>query len=113
MLKRTRADGSALIRVEQVVDGIVTFESEGDAQRYRELLLADGMEEVWFRRRVLSWWLHGLSQQVALMECDSHTLFRTVGSVKGAVVLLRAGASVPLPEMLATSLRGQRSLDDL
>lgn len=51
--------------------------------------------------------------QVVLMECDSHTLFRTVGSVKGAVVLLRAGASVPQPEMLATSLRGQRSLDDL
>ena len=28
------------------MDGVVTFESEGDAQRYRELLLADGMEEV-------------------------------------------------------------------
>lgn len=47
------------------------------------------------------------------MECESHKLFRTVGDVRGVVVLIKAGATVPQPEMLATSLRGQRSLDDL
>lgn len=46
VLQRTRADGSALIRVEQVVDGVVAFENEADAQRYRELLVADGADEV-------------------------------------------------------------------
>ncbi len=46
VLKRTRADGSPLIRVEQVVDGVVAFENEGDAQRYQELLVADGADEV-------------------------------------------------------------------
>jgi hypothetical protein len=46
VLKRTRDGGSALIRVEQLVDGFVAFVDESDAHRYKSLLEADGMEEV-------------------------------------------------------------------
>ena len=44
MLGRRRADGSSLIRVEELRDGIVAFEDEADAHRYASMLEADGSE---------------------------------------------------------------------
>ena len=46
MLGRRRADGSSLISVSEMRDGIITFESEADAQRYGALLEAEGHLEV-------------------------------------------------------------------
>lgn len=46
VLGRRRADGSSLISVSEMCDGIVTFEDEGDAQRYGALLEAEGHLEV-------------------------------------------------------------------
>lgn len=50
--------------------------------------------------------------QMLIARCDSHELFRTVEGVRGCVVLLRRGCNLPLPEQLATSLRGHQSLED-
>lgn len=95
VLKRTRADGSALIRVEQLVDGVVAFEDEANAARFAALLEAEGVDTV------------------SLMQCNSHELFRTVSEVQAVVVLLQHGCELPQPDMLAASLRGQRPADDL
>lgn len=46
VLGRRRADGSSLISVSEMRDGIITFESEADAQRYGALLEAEGHLEV-------------------------------------------------------------------
>ena len=43
-----------------------------------------------------------------MARCDSHTLFRSVGGVRGVVVLLRRGCRLPLPYQLAAALRGQQ-----
>lgn len=42
VLRRKRPDGSPLIRVEALVDGVVAFDDEADAARYAALLEADG-----------------------------------------------------------------------
>ena len=78
-----------LIRCSQMVDGVITFESEGDAERYGELLEQSGTAE-----------------GVAVARCDSHELFRNVQGAKGAVVLLRRDCKVPYPHQLATALKG-------
>jgi hypothetical protein len=78
-----------LISCSELVDGVVTFESEDDAERYGQLL-----EE------------SGTAESVAVARCDSHELFRDVQGVKGVVVLLRRGGKVPLPHQLASALRG-------
>jgi len=79
-----------LISCSELVDGIVTFEAEDDAERYGQLL-----EE------------SGTADSVAVARCDSHELFRDVQGVQGAVVLLRrTGGKVPLPHQLASALRG-------
>lgn len=44
VLGRRRADGSSLIKVEQIKDGIVAFEDEADAHRYASMLEAEGCE---------------------------------------------------------------------
>jgi hypothetical protein len=46
MLGRTRPDGRPLLSVEEVRDGVIMFEDEGDAERYAGLLEADGHEQV-------------------------------------------------------------------
>ncbi len=46
VLGRRRADGRSLISVSEMRDGIITFESEADAQRYGALLEAEGHLEV-------------------------------------------------------------------
>jgi hypothetical protein len=78
-----------LISCSELVDGIITFEKEDDAERYGQLL-----EE------------SGTAESVAVARCDSHELFRDAQDVKGAVVLLRSGVKVPLPHQLASALRG-------
>lgn len=44
ILGRRRADGSSLIRCEELKDGIVAFEDDADAHRFASLLEADGTE---------------------------------------------------------------------
>lgn len=51
VLGRRRSDGSSLISVSEMRDGIITFEDEADAQRYGALLEAEGHLEV----RLTSW----------------------------------------------------------
>ncbi len=46
VLGRTRPNGESLLSVSAVVDGIVTFEELGDAERFAGLLEADGLDEV-------------------------------------------------------------------
>ncbi|EFN60161.1 expressed protein [Chlorella variabilis] len=88
VLRRRAADGSPLIRCSEMRDGVVAFEDEADAERYGQLLEAEGLAEV------------------SMARCDSHDLFRSVQDVRGVVVLLRAGgAFLPQPHQLAASLR--------
>ncbi|EIE24301.1 hypothetical protein COCSUDRAFT_62803 [Coccomyxa subellipsoidea C-169] len=94
VLGRRRADGRSLISVLEMRDGIITFESEADAQRYGALLEAEGHLEV------------------AVMRADSHELFRASQSVRSVVVLLRSGCHLPQPDQLAAALRSKRSLED-
>jgi hypothetical protein len=42
VLGRRRADGSSLIRCSELLDGAVAFEDEADAERYGQLLEAEG-----------------------------------------------------------------------
>ena len=46
MLGKRRADSSPLLSVSELRDGIVTFEDGDDAERYGNLLEADGHMEV-------------------------------------------------------------------
>lgn len=46
VLKKRSADGSALISCSEMKDGVVAFEDEADAERYRQQLEAEGSEEV-------------------------------------------------------------------
>jgi hypothetical protein len=78
-----------LISCSELVDGVITFEAEDDAERYGQLL-----EE------------NGTADSIAVARCDSHELFRDMQGVKGVVVLLRKGNKVPLPHQLASALRG-------
>jgi len=78
-----------LISCSELVDGVVTFEAEEDAERYGQLL-----EE------------SGTADSVAVARCESHELFRDVQGVQGVVVLLRTGGKVPFPHQLASALRG-------
>lgn len=54
VLGRERPGGGPLISCGEVVDGVVAFEEEGDAERYGALLEAEGRPEV---RNLLIWWL--------------------------------------------------------
>ncbi|KAL3144957.1 hypothetical protein ABBQ32_003463 [Trebouxia sp. C0010 RCD-2024] len=94
VLKRRRKDGSALIKVDQLRDGVVLFEDVADAERYSNYLEADN------------------SSQVMIAQCDSHNVFRNVQEVRGVVVLLRKGSSVPMPHQLAVSLRSKQSFEN-
>ncbi|KAK9817731.1 hypothetical protein WJX72_001359 [[Myrmecia] bisecta] len=94
VLGRTRPDGSSLLRVEELLDGVVMFESEDDAERFGGLLEADGHCDMLVAR------------------CDSHALFRMAGDVRSLVVLLRAGCQLPQPDQLAISLRGKLGLEE-
>ncbi|KAL4437392.1 hypothetical protein ABPG75_004531 [Micractinium tetrahymenae] len=90
VLRRRAPDGGPLIRCSEMKDGVVAFEDEADAERYGQMLEADG------------------DAQVSIARCDSHELFRSVQDVKAVVVLLRrGGAFLPQPHQLATSLRSQ------
>ena len=46
MLKKRRADGSNLIRMEEIRDGVIAFENENDAHRYSAMLEAEGTQVV-------------------------------------------------------------------
>ncbi|CAL5227825.1 g10853 [Coccomyxa viridis] len=94
VLGKKRPDGSALLSVSELRDGIVTFEDPDDAERYGNLLEAEGRLEVLVAR------------------VDSHELFRASQGVRSVVVLLRKGCHLPLPEQLSSALRSKRSLED-
>lgn len=90
VLRRRAPDGGPLIRCSEIKDGVVAFEEEADAERYGQMLEAEGAAEV------------------SIARCDSHELFRSVQDVRAVVVLLRRnGAFLPQPHQLATSLRSQ------
>ncbi|PSC68534.1 hypothetical protein C2E20_7868 [Micractinium conductrix] len=90
VLRRRAPDALPLIRCSEMRDGVVAFEDEADAERYGQMLEADGMAEV------------------SIARCDSHELFRSVQDTRGVVVLLRRGGSfLPQPHQLSTSLRSQ------
>lgn len=46
VLKRRRKDGSPLIKVDQLRDGVVLFEDVADAERYSNYLEADNSSQV-------------------------------------------------------------------
>ena len=46
VLKRRRKDGSSLIKVDQLRDGVVLFEDAADAERYSNYLEADNSSQV-------------------------------------------------------------------
>lgn len=46
MLGRVRPDGSPLISAADLKEGVITFEDEGDAERFAGLLEADGHPQV-------------------------------------------------------------------
>ena len=46
MLKRRRADGSPIIKVDQLRDGIVLFEDVADAEQYSSYMEADTSAQV-------------------------------------------------------------------
>lgn len=98
VLGRRQADGSSLIRVEAMRDGIVAFEDEADSHRYAAMLEAEGT-------------------MASVVECDGHELFRESSNAQAVVVLIRECTGLtchlPMPGELASSLRGQRSLEEL
>jgi len=55
--------------------------------------------------------------QASVVECDGHELFRESSNAQAVVVLIRECTGLtchlPMPGELASSLRGQRSLEEL
>jgi ribosome-binding factor A len=95
MLGRRRPDGSAVIRFEQLVDGVPMFEDAADAECFADFLQAD------------------TSSQVSLAQVDAHSMFRELQGAKSVAVVFRRGSYTPMPDQLAVSLRGQRSLEEI
>ena len=125
VLGRWLPDGSSVIRVEELRDGIVAFEEEADAHRFASLLEADGTEvsqscHIQCPSPVLTACLSSAdcleTVQAVVAQCDGHELFRESQAVRAIIVLIRqcSGLSchLPMPEELASALRGQRSLED-
>ena len=63
VLGRTQPNGDSLLSVSAVVDGIVTFEDLGDAERFAALLEADGVDEVRPAQQFGSYALTGIQHQ--------------------------------------------------
>jgi hypothetical protein len=77
------------ISAAQMVDGVVAFEDDADAETFGAMLEKDR------------------GARVSVARCDSHELFRDVQGVQGVVVLIRRGGSVPRPHQLAAAVRGK------
>lgn len=77
-----------------MVDGVVAFEDEGDAERYG-FQLEEGQ------------------LTVNIARCDAFDLFKSVNETKGVVILLRRGAEIPLPHRLAASVRSDNHEDNI
>lgn len=120
VLKRRRKDGSSLIKVDQLRDGVVLFEDAADAERYSNYLEADNSSQVNFLHtsfiRPATYYTVSKASdvllQVMIAQCDAHDLFRNVQEVRGVVVLLRQGSNVPMPHQLAVSLRNKQSFEN-
>jgi hypothetical protein len=93
-LLRPGTDSEPIIECSELVDGVVAFEVDADAEQYGDMLEAAG------------------SGPMGIAECDSHEMFRTVRELKGAVILLRRGRKVPAPHKLAAAVRKARAPDD-
>lgn len=87
-------DQQPIIKCSQLVDGVVAFEDEGDAELYGSHLEED-------------------QPTVKIARCDAFDLFKTVNETKGVVILLQRGAEIPLPHRLAASVRSDNSEDKL
>ena len=95
LIKKRRKDGSSVFRVDEMRDGVVTFEDAADCDRFFAQLPHAA-----------------LGSQYLTATCDSHELFRMAQDLRAAVVLLRVGCKVPSPEQLSSSLLGSRPLED-
>ncbi|KAK9866658.1 hypothetical protein WJX84_010238 [Apatococcus fuscideae] len=95
LIKRRRKDGRSVLRVDEIRDGVITFEDAADSESFFAQLphAAAG-------------------PQYLLATCDSHQLFRMAQDTRAAVVLLRRGCKVPAPEQLSSSLLGSRPLEE-
>lgn len=93
-LLRPGTDSEPIIECSELVDGVVAFEDDADAEQYGDLLAAAG------------------SGHFSIAECNSHEMFRTACELKSAVILLRRGCKVPAPHKLAASVRKVRAPDD-
>lgn len=95
LIKRRRKDGSSVFQVDEMRDGVITFEDAADCDRFFAQLP------------------HAASGSHYLTAiCDSHQLFRMAQDLRAAVVLLHAGCKVPSPEQLSSSLLGSRPLEE-
>lgn len=71
---RRRADGSSLIRVEEIKDGIIAFEDEADAHRYAAMLEAEGTEV----KNYMTFLGAGCSTNGLQISKSSEALFRCI-----------------------------------
>ncbi len=94
-MKRGNKDSSSMLRVDEMRDGVVTFEDGADCERFFAQLPQTS------------------ASQYITATCDSHQLFRMTQDLRAAVVLLRRGCRVPTPQQLSSSLLGSQSLEDL
>ncbi|CAD7699879.1 unnamed protein product [Ostreobium quekettii] len=92
MFRGSSAD--EFLSVGEVLDGVVAFQNQDDAQRFSDNLEAEGYTEV----------------MIAIV--DSHELFRNTREVKAVVVAMRNTGHLPFPSELAASLNSKRPLDD-
>eukprot|EP00775_Hariotina_reticulata_P010296 gene10296-10455_t len=83
------------LEVSKMLDGVIMFESDHDADRYARMLEEEG------------------HNQVMVAEVDSHKAFRMASDVKAVVVLLPHGAQIPPPYQLAASLKQKKSWDSM
>lgn len=79
MLGRVRPDGSPLISAADLKEGVVTFEDEGDAERFAGLLEADGDPQV---RRVKGEGFQGwVGARGSRLEVEVHRRYKFEGQI--------------------------------
>ncbi|CAG9467605.1 unnamed protein product [Pedinophyceae sp. YPF-701] len=94
-LKNQKEGEAPILRVRRMLDGLVVFEGEDDAQQFAEYLEDDGHLDV------------------AVASVDAHELFRMTNDVKAVVVLFREGNYIPSISQLTVALNGGRTNNPL
>ena len=83
VLGKKRPDGSALLSVSELRDGIVTFEDPDDAERYGNLLEAEGRLEVHQRTHPCCLSLEEVCPSRQLLDTPHSVCLRAFGSMLG------------------------------